>query len=76
MTAQDKDRIQNAIRHIQTATDVDPWAVEIAVDAMKKQIPKEPEYTMHPYCPRCGNEVAKDDMHCAQCGQKIYWEEE
>lgn len=42
MTAQEKDRIQNAIRHIQTAVDVDPWAREIAVEAMEKQIPKNP----------------------------------
>lgn len=87
MTAQDKDRIECAIRHIQTAVDVDPWAVEIAVEAMEKQIPKEPEYkeedrfvknffAVYPYCPRCGNEVATDDMHCVQCGQAIDWEEE
>lgn len=87
MTPQEIDRIQNAIRHIQTAVDIDPWAVEIAVEAMEKQIPKEPEYKeedrfvknhfacpMYPYCPRCGNEVATDDMHCVQCGQAIDWE--
>ena len=38
MTAQDKDRIECAIRHIQTAVDVDLWARKIAVDAMEKQI--------------------------------------
>lgn len=32
MTQQEIDRIENAIRHIQTATDVDPWAVEIAAE--------------------------------------------
>lgn len=36
------ERIQNAIRHIQTAVDVDDWAREIAADAMEKQIPKKP----------------------------------
>jgi hypothetical protein len=36
------DRIQNAIRHIQTAADVDPWAVDIAVEAMERRIPKKP----------------------------------
>lgn len=36
------ERIQNAINHIKTATDVDPWAVELAVEAMEKQIPKKP----------------------------------
>ena len=42
MTAQEKDRIECAIHHIQTAVDVDPWAVEIAVKAMEKQVPKKP----------------------------------
>ena len=36
------NRIECAIRHIQTAVDVDPWAVEIAVEALEKQIPKKP----------------------------------
>ena len=39
------DRIRNAIRHIQTAVDIDPWAVDIAVDAMEKQKPKKPKET-------------------------------
>ena len=38
----DKDRIQCAIRHVKTSVDVDEWAVEIATDAMMKQIPKKP----------------------------------
>lgn len=36
MTTQ-KDRIEAAIRHIQTAVDIDPWAMELAVDALKAQ---------------------------------------
>ena len=42
MTAQEKDRIECAIRHIKTAVDVDEWAAQIAVDAMRKQIPVKP----------------------------------
>ena len=38
MTAQEIDRIECAIRHIQTAADIDPWAVEIAVRAMEMKI--------------------------------------
>ena len=60
MTAQEIDRIQNAIRHIQTAVDVDDWAVYIAVEAMQKQIPKKPEFIENKYlnsfkyyCPQC-----------------------
>ena len=66
MTAQEIDRIQNAIRHIQTAVDVDPWAVEIAVDAMKRQIPEKPMKSIDMYnenlyklnCPTCGKYIA------------------
>ena len=36
-----RDRIENAIRHIQTATDVDPWAAELAVEALKAQLSEE-----------------------------------
>ena len=36
MTTQ-KDRIEAAIRHIQTSVDIDPWAMELAVDALKAQ---------------------------------------
>lgn len=65
MTPQEIDRINNAIRHIQTAVDVDPWAVEIAVEAMEKQMPKKPmisidvtnENLWHLYCPTCGSWV-------------------
>ena len=42
MTPQEIDRIENAIRHIQTATDVDQWASDIAVRAMRKQLPQKP----------------------------------
>ena len=42
MTVQEIDRIECAIRHIQTAVDVDDWAKEIAVETMEKQIPKKP----------------------------------
>jgi hypothetical protein len=40
----DKDRIEIAINHIKR-TYIDPWAMEIAVDAMKKQIPVKPTET-------------------------------
>ena len=87
ITISDSDRIECAIRHIQTAVGVDPWAVEIAVEAMEKQIPKIPEYkeedrfvkiffAVYTYCPQCGYEINTGDMHCIQCGQAIDWMEE
>ena len=63
MTAQEKDRIECAIRHIKTATDVDEWAMGIAVGAMEKQIPKKPIHidknkefdgNWIKVCPSCG----------------------
>lgn len=72
MTAQERDRIESAIRHIKTATDVDEWAMEIAVKAMEKQIPKKPIYGT---CPWCG--VWLPISHrCPNCGQAIDWSEE
>lgn len=77
MTPQEIDRIQNAIRHIQTAVDVDPWARDIAVEAMEKQIPKKhlhyemglDGYVLYP-CGNCGEDVKGSD-YCPWCGQKV-----
>ena len=54
MTDQEKDRIECAIRHIKTSVDIDSWAMEIAVEAMEKQIPKKPKKIDHwMLCPNC-----------------------
>ena len=82
MTTQ-KDRIEAAIRHIQTAADIDPWAEELAVDALEKQIPEKtmPQElgisSRHPIiipCGNCGMELG-DRMweYCPWCGQAIDW---
>ena len=86
MKEQKIDRIECAIRHIESSLDVDPWAREIAVDAMEKQIPKKPNYkeedrfakelfAVYTYCPACKKEVGVDDMYCVCCGQAIDWTE-
>ena len=83
----EKEAIQNAIRHIQTAVDVDPRAMEIAGKAMQKQIPKKVNYkvedrfiksylSIYSYCPVCEKEVFAGDMFCVRCGQRICWREE
>ena len=41
MKSKEIDRIECAIRHIESSLDVDPWAVEIAVEAMKAQLSRE-----------------------------------
>lgn len=77
MTSQEKDRIQTAIRHIQTAVDVDDWAKEIAVDAMQKQIPKKPsEGNVHIVylCPNCGS-IDYTIPYCKHCGQHLSFKE-
>ena len=76
MTKQEKDRIESAIRHIKTATDVDEWAMEIAVEAMEKQIPKKP---IHGTCPRCDRWLPLPygyPNRCQNCGQAIDWSKE
>lgn len=75
MKPQEKDRIENAIRHIKTATDVDEWAMEIAVEAMERQIPKRPsEGNVHIVylCPNC-HSLNYTTPYCRHCGQAIDW---
>lgn len=79
MKEQEKDRIECAIRHIESSLDVDPWARDIAVDAMEKQIPQKLRSKALDYLgrarPECGNcgEVIEDAMwdYCPWCGQRI-----
>ena len=75
MKSKEIDRIKNAIQHIKTALDVDPWAMEIATEAMKKQIPLKPHMPLDAYwvCPVCGRKVEHPFEHCKRCGQAIDW---
>ena len=74
MTQQEIDRIECAIRHIKTSVDIDSWAVEIAVEAMQKQIPKKPmikidvfnENLWNLYCPTCGTWVGMHNKRLKQ----------
>lgn len=88
MRPKEIDRIESAIRHIQTSADIDPWALEIAVEAMRKQIPKKPAVPVDTWlCPSCGepveyqrklgDNVLYHGQHdfCPKCGQAIDWEE-
>ena len=85
MTPQEIDRIECAIRHIESSLDVDPWAAEIAVEAMEKQIPQKAvgEHYAHMRCPSCnhripsgrGSSSRRRDNWCNYCGQAIDWSE-
>ena len=84
MKSKEIDRIQNAIRHIKTSVDIDPWAMELAVDALEKQIPKEliaegdgyadgeMVYDSF-YCPSCDYHMEDYEVknYCPNCGQAI-----
>ncbi len=89
MKEQEIDRIECAIRHIESSLDVDPWAREIAVEAMEKQIPKKliaegdgyaDGYMVFDsfYCPSCDHCMEEDEVedYCPNCGQKICWGKE
>lgn len=57
----------------------------VAIEALKKQIPQEIEFTpafqtyfsagdeAEPYCPACGHDIDEEDKYCKHCGQKLYW---
>ena len=76
MTQQEIDRIESAIRHIQTSTDIDPWALEIAVESMQKQIDhiaesgrlveRTAETAQKEACPVCGYKF--QDCQCRFSG--------
>ena len=78
MKRKEIDRIECAIRHIRTAVDVDSWAAEIAVEAMRKQIPQKPKMPLDAYwvCPTCKLKIDYPFEHCRRCGQAIDWTEE
>ena len=52
-------------------------AVNVALKALEKQIPKKPKSV---FCPQCGEEFTDDDCwssdYCRNCGQAIDWEGE
>ena len=77
------DRIERAIRHIESSLDVDPWAMEIAVEAMQKQIPMKVRITTSTKrCGNCGRQLSgignihPERNYCVKCGQAIDWERE
>lgn len=54
--------------------------IDIAINAIEKQIPKKPIYdTYHRVghmCPNCNNINPWGYKHCKHCGQKLDWNEE
>ena len=58
------DRLECAIRHIKTSVDVDPWAVEIAVEAMEKMLKDLP--SAQPEIIRCKDCKWKQGAECVR----------
>ena len=73
----------------QLTSDDFEW-LELAIEALEKQIPKKPKkysdigavgelrYTLYK-CPNCGVKNINDDIyykHCPSCGQALKWGEE
>lgn len=56
-------------------------ATDIAIQALKKQIPKIPvgvrvgANTIVDGCPGCGNAICVKGDYCPNCGQAISWED-
>lgn len=81
MIPREIDRIECAIRHIESSLDIDPWAAKIAVEAMKKQIPMQVRITTSTKrCGNCGRQLSgignihPERNYCVKCGQAIDWE--
>ena len=53
-------------------------AIEMAINALEKQIPKKPTKDKYvpelDFCPECGTEVTNCN-YCPHCGQNIDWSE-
>lgn len=54
--------------------------IDIAINAIEKQIPKKPIYDNYHRagyrCPNCNNTNPWGYEHCRYCGQKLDWNEE
>lgn len=52
-------------------------AFDVAIDALKKQIPMKPIDEGWLYCPICEKDILLEGYKfCPNCGQKICWEGE
>jgi hypothetical protein len=54
--------------------ELDVVAFNMALNALRKQIPKKPTFrkgTTYSFCPNCGSDQIHD--YCGTCGQKIDW---
>ena len=72
--------VQSLIDHIKTATDVDPWAKDMAAELLARDIPVSAEIegggsTWFFVCGECHGVVDTPNKFCRHCGQAISWKE-
>lgn len=60
------ERIENAIRHIKTSVDIDPWALETAIMSLQKQKPRPPARIKDRY-----HNVTVEAYSCPVCSKII-----
>lgn len=70
--------VQSLIDHIKTATDVDPWAKEMAAALLERDKPVEAEiegggHTWFFVCGECHGAIDSNDKFCRHCGSVIDW---
>ena len=68
--------IQSLIDHIKTASDVDPWAKEMAEKLLKEQEPVKPyfvntNYEQHWKCGNCDWVIGTQYNFCPKCGRSV-----
>lgn len=73
--------VQSLIDHIKTATDVDPWAKDMAAALLERDKPVEAEiegggHTWFYVCGECHGAIDSNDKFCKHCGQLVCWDEQ
>ena len=71
--------VQSLIDHIKTATDVDPWAKDMAAKLLETQIPTPAEiegggHTWFYVCGGCHGTINREDRFCRHCGNAVSWD--
>ena len=72
--------VQSLIDHIKTATDVDPWAKEMAEELLKQHIKAQVIFRQHDgyvktECGNCGYQLDKAYSRCPKCQMYLDWNE-
>ena len=71
--------VQSLIDHIKTATDVDPWAKDMAAELLARDIPVSAEiegggHTWFHVCGECHGAIDITDKFCRHCGCAVCWD--